>query len=69
MRYSIRKVINATGVIVHTNLGRSKICEDGIRHMIEVAENYSNLEYDLEQGSRGNRYSHVEGPNSIIHQP
>ncbi|BAK56211.1 L-seryl-tRNA(Sec) selenium transferase [Candidatus Arthromitus sp. SFB-mouse-Japan] len=61
LRYSIRKVINATGVIVHTNLGRSKICEDGIRHMIEVAENYSNLEYDLEQGSRGNRYSHVEG--------
>ncbi|BAK80908.1 L-seryl-tRNA(Sec) selenium transferase [Candidatus Arthromitus sp. SFB-rat-Yit] len=59
-RYSIRRVINATGVIIHTNLGRSKICKDGINHMIEVAENYSNLEYNLEEGTRGNRYSHIE---------
>lgn len=59
-RRSIRKVINATGVIIHTNLGRSKMCKDAIDHIIEVAENYSNLEYDLDNGTRGSRYSHVE---------
>lgn len=57
---NMRKVINATGVIIHTNLGRSKMCKDAVNHIIEVAENYSNLEYDLENGVRGSRYSHVE---------
>lgn len=59
-RKNLRKVINATGVVVHTNLGRSKMCRDAVEHMIQVAEDYSNLEYDLENGSRGSRYSHVE---------
>lgn len=57
---NIRKVINATGVVIHTNLGRSKMCKDAVKHIIEVAENYSNLEYNLEEGSRGSRYSHIE---------
>ncbi len=57
---NMRKVINATGVIIHTNLGRSKICKDAIEHMVEVAENYSNLEYDLNHGVRGSRYVHIE---------
>lgn len=59
-QYSMRRVINATGVVIHTNLGRSKICEDGIKHILEVAGNYSNLEYDLHKGERGSRYSHIE---------
>lgn len=59
-QYSMRRVINATGVVIHTNLGRSKICEDGIKHILEVAGSYSNLEYDLNKGERGSRYSHIE---------
>ena len=57
---NIKKVINATGVIIHTNLGRSKLCKEAINHIVEVAENYTNLEYDLGNGSRGSRYSHIE---------
>ena len=57
---NLKRVINATGVIIHTNLGRSKMCKDAINHIVEVAENYSTLEYDLENGTRGSRYSHVE---------
>lgn len=53
-------VINATGVVLHTNLGRAIICAKGIEAIKEVAENYSNLELDLETGERGSRYSHLE---------
>ncbi len=56
---SIRRVINATGVIVHTNLGRSPLSERAIEAIKEKASSYSNLEYDLEEGKRGIRYSHV----------
>ncbi len=55
-----KKVINATGVVIHTNLGRSLLAKDAIENMIKVSENYSNLEYDLKEGKRGSRYSHVE---------
>ncbi len=54
------RVINATGVVVHTNLGRSLLAKDAIAHLVEVAQYYNNLEYDLEKGRRGTRYSHVE---------
>ena len=57
---SIRKVVNATGVIIHTNLGRSKLCNEAVNHIVEVAENYTNLEYNLKNGSRGSRYDHIE---------
>ena len=57
----IRRVINATGVVIHTNLGRSPLPPQALQHMIDIARTYSNLEYDLELGERGNRYSHVEG--------
>ena len=57
---SLRKVINATGVIIHTNLGRSKMCKQALENIIDVSSNYSNLEYDLENGCRGSRYSHIE---------
>jgi L-seryl-tRNA(Ser) seleniumtransferase len=56
----LRRVVNGTGIIVHTNLGRSLLAEPAIQHMLGVARNYSNLEYDLEEGKRGSRYSHVE---------
>lgn len=59
-QYTLKKVINATGVIIHTNLGRAPLSQRAIRHVVETAESYSNLEYDLEKGSRGSRHSHVE---------
>lgn len=56
----LRKVINATGTVVHTNLGRALLSKDAIENVINVAENYNNLEYDIEKGKRGSRYSHIE---------
>ena len=56
----LRRVINATGVVIHTNLGRSRLHPSALQHLIEVAKAYSNLEYDLERGERGSRYVHVE---------
>ncbi len=60
MRPSLRPVINATGIIVHTNLGRSRLAEEALRAVVEVAGNYSTLEYDVASGERGSRHSHVE---------
>lgn len=57
---SLRPVINATGVIIHTNLGRAPLSEDAIAAMAAVSRGYSNLEYDLEAGERGTRHSHLE---------
>ncbi len=54
------RVINATGIIIHTNLGRSPLHTSALQHMVEISKSYSNLEYDLERGERGSRYSHVE---------
>jgi len=56
----LRRVINATGVVIHTNLGRAPLHPSALKHMIEVSKAYSNLEYDIELGERGSRYSHVE---------
>jgi L-seryl-tRNA(Ser) seleniumtransferase len=60
-RRSLRPVINATGVILHTNLGRAPLAAAALAAMRDVAEGYSNLEYDLERGSRGSRYTHCVG--------
>jgi L-seryl-tRNA(Ser) seleniumtransferase len=57
--YRLRRVINATGVVLHTNLGRAPLCREAIDRVAEVARGYSNLEYDLEKGERGLRYDHV----------
>ena len=54
------KVINATGVILHTNLGRSPMADEAVSAVMNIASNYSNLEYDLNEGSRGSRHSHIE---------
>ncbi|MDR7078308.1 L-seryl-tRNA(Ser) seleniumtransferase [Neobacillus niacini] len=58
--YTIEKVINATGTILHTNLGRARLSDNAIHHVVETAQNYSNLEYKLNEGERGSRHSHVE---------
>ena len=58
---SFRRVINGTGIILHTNLGRACLSEKAAMAVYEASKAYSNLEYDLETGNRGSRYSHVEG--------
>lgn len=58
--YRLRRVINATGVIIHTNLGRSLLAPEAVANIQTVAEAYSNLEYDLARGARGSRYAHIE---------
>ncbi len=60
LRFSLRPVINATGVILHTNLGRAPLSETAIEHIRETAASYSNLEFDLAAGARGRRDVHVD---------
>ncbi len=57
---TLQPVINATGVIVHTNLGRSLLSERARRAVVEAAQAYNNLEFDLDAGKRGSRYHHAE---------
>ena len=59
-RFSLRRVINATGVILHTNLGRAPLGEAALQHALEVAGGYCNLEFDLQTGERGQRDAHVD---------
>ncbi|MFN3740481.1 MAG: L-seryl-tRNA(Sec) selenium transferase [Thermodesulfovibrionales bacterium] len=58
-RFSLRPVINATGVVIHTNLGRSLLSMKASLNILDIARSYSNLEYDLKEGRRGKRYVHV----------
>jgi L-seryl-tRNA(Ser) seleniumtransferase len=57
----LKRVINGTGVVIHTNLGRSPLPEAVREHLNDIAFSYSNLEFDLDKGERGSRYSHLEG--------
>ncbi|MGV8057223.1 MAG: L-seryl-tRNA(Sec) selenium transferase [Smithellaceae bacterium] len=57
--HRLRRVINATGVILHTNLGRAPLCDEALQRILETGGGYSNLEFDLERGERGTRYDHV----------
>ncbi|MGB9792123.1 MAG: L-seryl-tRNA(Sec) selenium transferase [Thermacetogeniaceae bacterium] len=61
LRQSLRPVINATGVVLHTNLGRAPLSASALEAVTAVAKGYCNLEMVLETGERGSRYSHVEG--------
>jgi L-seryl-tRNA(Ser) seleniumtransferase len=58
-RPTLRRVLNATGVIVHTNLGRAPLPAAALEHALEAGRGYSNLEYDLAEGARGSRQDHV----------
>jgi L-seryl-tRNA(Ser) seleniumtransferase len=60
LRLSLRSVINATGVVLHTNLGRAPLAAAALDHLREVASTYSNLEFDISAGERGKRDVHVE---------
>jgi L-seryl-tRNA(Ser) seleniumtransferase len=60
-RPSLRPVINATGVIVHTNLGRAPLAASALSRVVDVARGYASLEYDLDRGARGRRDVHAEG--------
>jgi L-seryl-tRNA(Ser) seleniumtransferase len=60
-RPRLRRVLNATGVVVHTNLGRAPLAQAALERVAEVGRGYSNLEYDLDDGRRGSRQDHVAG--------
>ena len=60
VRPTLRPAINATGVVIHTNLGRAPLCAAALEAMVAVGRGYSNLEYDLQAGVRGSRYVHAE---------
>ena len=59
-RGSLRPVINATGVVIHTNLGRAPLADAAVERVASLARGYSNLEYDVEKGARGSRTVHAE---------
>lgn len=59
LEFSLRPVINATGVILHTNLGRAPLCTEAIEHLRRTATQYTNLEYSLAEGTRGQRDVHT----------
>jgi L-seryl-tRNA(Ser) seleniumtransferase len=60
MQPNLRQTVNATGIVIHTNLGRSLLCQDAIENLTLIASRYSNLEFNLDEGRRGSRYSAVE---------
>src|SRR6266550_20920 len=64
-RPRLRRVINATGVVVHTNLGRAPLADEALARVVEAGRGYSNLEYDLAEGARGSRQDHVA---TILHR-
>jgi L-seryl-tRNA(Ser) seleniumtransferase len=57
---SLRRLINATGVVLHTNLGRAPLSDDAVSAMSSISTGYNNLEFDLDDGDRGSRHSHIE---------
>jgi len=58
--YSLKRAVNGTGVVVHTNLGRSILPESAVKNVSKISSSYSNLEFNLIEGKRGERYSHTE---------
>ena len=66
LRPSLRRVLNATGVVLHTNLGRAPLSAAVTRRLAEIAAGYTNLEYDLETGRRGRRDTHIEAVARLV---
>jgi L-seryl-tRNA(Ser) seleniumtransferase len=66
LAYSLKPVINATGVVLHTNLGRAPLSHEALAHATEIATQYSNLEYDLAGGRRGERDVHLTGAAELL---
>ncbi|MEX2228415.1 MAG: L-seryl-tRNA(Sec) selenium transferase [Dehalococcoidia bacterium] len=60
LRPTLRRVVNATGVIIHTNLGRAPLSADTLHAMERVGGGYTNLEFDIESGARGSRFTHLQ---------
>jgi L-seryl-tRNA(Ser) seleniumtransferase len=60
MTPNLQPLVNATGIVIHTNLGRSLLAAEAVENLVRIAGRYSNLEFDLEKGKRGSRYSIVE---------
>jgi L-seryl-tRNA(Ser) seleniumtransferase len=60
-RPSLRRVVNATGVVLHTNLGRAPLAARAVERVVEVARGYTNLEYEVDARARGSRHDHVAG--------
>ena len=58
--FSLKKVVNGTGVVIHTNLGRSILPQSALDNISKISSSYSNLEFNLSEGKRGKRYSHIE---------
>jgi L-seryl-tRNA(Ser) seleniumtransferase len=58
--FTLRPVVNGTGIVIHTNLGRSLLPEEAVQRLADLSRSYNNLEYDLEKGRRGSRYVHAE---------
>ncbi len=58
--FTLRPAVNATGIVIHTNLGRSLLCEEAIGRLKLICSSYNNLEYDLQRGERGSRHVHAE---------
>lgn len=59
-QHRMKRVINGTGIVIHTNLGRSVLSKTSIRHLVDTMMHYNNLEFDLDKGRRGSRYAHIE---------
>ena len=57
---TLQTVINATGTVLHTNFGRALLSQEAVEAVLKVAQNYNNLEYNLDEGTRGSRYTHLE---------
>lgn len=58
--FSLKRVLNGTGIVLHTNLGRAKLADSAVERVLQIAKNYSNLEYNIQEARRGIRYTHVE---------
>jgi len=58
--YNLRPLINASGVVIHTNLGRSILSDNALENIVATARSYSNLEYEITKGKRGKRYAHIK---------